>query len=183
MGYAIAAAAEKLGATVTLVSGPVAIEAPSGVQRFLVESAKEMHTKTLELASTADIFIATAAVADYSPATMADQKIKKSEDDLILKLNYNPDILFDVSHQHPNLFTVGFAAETENLLAHAKAKLERKKLNMIVANAVGKDKGFDKDTNQIEIIWKDGQISLPENKKTTLALNLMQIIVERFRAL
>ena len=183
MGYAIAAAAEKLGATVTLVSGPVAIEAPSGVQRFLVESAKEMHTKTLEHASTADIFIATAAVADYSPATMADQKIKKSEDDLILKLNYNPDILFDVSHQHPNLFTVGFAAETENLVAHAKAKLERKKLNMIVANAVGKDKAFDKDTNQIEIIWKDGQISLPENKKTTLALNLMQIIVERFRAL
>ena len=179
MGYAIATAAKKLGATVTLVSGPVSLEAPKGVKRHLVESAKEMHTKTLALADSADIFIATAAVADYSPADVATQKIKKSEDELSLKLSYNPDILFDVSHQFPSLFTVGFAAETEHLIKHAKAKMERKKLDMIVANPVGKNKGFDKDTNQLEIILKNGQVSLPEKEKTLLAMDLMQLIAEQ----
>lgn len=180
MGYAIATAAEKLGATVTLVSGPVALEAPSGVTRQLVESAKEMHEQTLEQAKTADIFIATAAVSDYSPANIADQKIKKSEDKLSLDLHYNPDILFDVSHQFPNLFSVGFAAETENLIKHAKGKLKRKKLDMIVANPVGVNQGFDQDTNQVEIIWKDGQVSLPEKNKAELAIEIMDIVSRQF---
>ena len=180
MGYAIAAAATKLGAEVTLVSGPVALEAPTGVTRHLVESAKEMHEKTLTLAKTADIFIATAAVSDYSPADVATQKIKKTEDTLSLNLSYNPDILFDVSHQYPDLFTVGFAAETENLLKHAQAKLARKKLDMIVANPVGKNQGFDQDTNQVEIIWKDGHVSLPEKDKTELAVEIMDVVTQRF---
>ena len=180
MGYAIATAAQQMGANVILVSGPVALEAPIGVERHLVESAKEMHAKTLSLADKADIFIATAAVADYSPAKVADQKIKKSEDDLSLKLSYNPDILFDVSHKYPDLFSVGFAAETENLIEHAKAKMQRKKLDMIVANQVGENKGFDKDTNQVEILFKDGgkdkQISIPETNKSELALEIMKVI-------
>ncbi|GAA0410004.1 bifunctional phosphopantothenoylcysteine decarboxylase/phosphopantothenate--cysteine ligase CoaBC [Cocleimonas flava] len=182
MGYAIASAAQNMGAKVILVSGPVALEAPNGVERHLVESAKEMHAKTLSLADKADIFIATAAVADYSPANIADQKIKKSEDDLSLKLAYNPDILFDVSHQFPNLFSVGFAAETEHLVEHAKAKMQRKKLDMIVANHVGANKAFDKDTNQVEIIVKDGdhdkQISIPEMDKSELAFKIMNVIAE-----
>ncbi|WP_299876126.1 bifunctional phosphopantothenoylcysteine decarboxylase/phosphopantothenate--cysteine ligase CoaBC [uncultured Cocleimonas sp.] len=182
MGYAIANAAKQMGANVILVSGPVALEAPLGVERHLVESAKEMHAKTLSLADKADIFIATAAVADYSPANIADQKIKKSEDDLSLKLAYNPDILFDVSHKYPDLFSVGFAAETEHLVEHAKAKMLRKKLDMIVANQVGSNKAFDKDTNQVEIIIKDGendkQISIPEMDKSELAFKIMKIISE-----
>jgi len=179
MGYAIAKAAQELGAKVILVSGPVALEAPNGVQRHLVESAQEMHQKTISLAKDADIFIATAAVSDYSPVNIAEQKIKKSEDVLSLELHYNPDILFDVSHRFPELFTVGFAAETENLIKHAQAKLERKKLNMIVANPVGKNKAFEMDTNQLEILWKNGHISLPEETKSTLAKKLMLIISEQ----
>ncbi len=176
MGYAIAKAAKALGAKVTLVSGPVALDAPAGVQRYLVESAKEMHHQAMTLAKTADIFIATAAVSDYSPAKISTQKIKKSTDILSLELHYNPDILFDVSHHYPDLFTVGFAAETENLINHAKQKLQRKKLNMIVANPVGNNKGFDKDTNQLEILWENGHISLPEDNKNKLAKELLLII-------
>ena len=184
MGYAIAIAAQQLGADVQLVSGPVALEAPNKVTRLLVESASQMHDKTMNLAKNADIFIATAAVADYSPAKVADQKIKKKKqkptEELTLNLQTNKDILSDVSHKYPDLFSVGFAAETENLIKNAQSKLDRKKLDMIVANQVGEGKAFDKDTNQIEIIWKDGQISIPEQAKTTIAKELMQIITERF---
>ena len=184
MGYAIASAAQALGATVQLVSGPVAIEAPHAVTRQLVESASQMHEKTLELASGADIFIATAAVADYSPANIADQKIKRDKDnpndELVLALQTNKDILSDVSHAFPDLFSVGFAAETENLIANAQAKLQRKKLDMIVANQVGENKGFDKDTNQIEILWQGGQVSIPEKSKQALALELMNIVTEHY---
>ncbi len=180
MGYAIATAATMLGAEVTLVSGPVALEAPDGVTRHLVESAKKMHEQTLKQAKTADIFIATAAVSDYSPADVATQKIKKTEDKLSLDLHYNPDILLDVSHQFPDLFSVGFAAETENLIKHAQGKLERKKLDMIVANPVGKNQGFDQDTNQVEIIWKDGHISLPEKDKAVLAVEIMEIVSTQY---
>ena len=181
MGYAIAAAAQKLGAIVELISGPVALEAPYGVVRHLVESAQEMHAKTIQLAEDADIFIATAAVSDYSPANISKQKIKKSTDKLSLNLNYNPDILFDVSHSQPELFSVGFAAETEHLIEHAQDKMKRKKLDMIVANSVGKDKGFEQDTNQLEILWKGGHISLPEKDKATLAIELMDIITEKYQ--
>lgn len=181
MGYAIAKAANQLGAKVELVSGPVALESPTGVSRYLVESAIEMHQQTLSLAKSADIFIATAAVSDYSPANFADQKIKKSEETLSLDLEYNPDILKDISHSYPDLFSVGFAAETEKLIEHAKDKLQRKKLNMIVANPVGKNKGFEQDTNQLDILWQDGHISLPETDKTLLALELMKIIAQQYQ--
>ena len=187
MGYAIAAAAHALGANVQLVSGPVNLEAPNGVERSLIESAAQMHDKTMALASNADIFIATAAVADYSPAEVAEQKIKKdtksnnADQEMSLKLQTNKDILSDVSHAFPDLFSVGFAAETENLIENAQGKLQRKKLDMIVANQVGENKGFDKDTNQIEILWQDGQLSIPEQDKKSLAIELMKIVTERFQ--
>jgi len=181
MGYAIAKAAKAFGANVILVSGPVILEAPTGVQRHLVESAKEMHEITLTMAKDADIFIATAAVSDYSPTQVSGQKIKKSKNTLSLELSYNPDILFDVSYQYPKLFTVGFAAETEHLIKHAQDKLKRKKLNMIVANSVGKNKGFDKDTNQLEILWEGEHISIPEKEKSELAIDLMNIISAKFK--
>lgn len=180
MGYAIAQAAKDLGAKVILISGPVALEAPAGIKRYLVESAAEMHTKTLALATQADIFIATAAVSDYSPAQVAEQKIKKNSSTLTLELSYNPDILQDVAHQYTNLYTVGFAAETENLMQHAQDKLKRKKLNMIVANPVGNNKGFDQDTNQLEILTKNQHFSLPEKEKQLLADELMTIIADQF---
>jgi len=184
MGYAIAEAAENLGANVQLVSGPVALEAPLRITRSLVESASQMHDKTLNLAKKADIFIATAAVADYSPATVAEQKIKKKKEkkseEMTLELHSNKDILSDVSHTFPKLFTVGFAAETENLIKNALSKLERKKLDMIIANQVGENKAFDKDTNQVEVIWHDGQLSLPEQNKKSLAIELVKVIAERF---
>lgn len=185
MGYAIATAAQALGANVQLVSGPVALEAPNGVTRTLIESAEQMHGETMSLAANADIFIATAAVADYSPANIAEQKIKKDGADktdkgLSLDLQTNKDILSDVSHAFPDLFSVGFAAETENLIKNAQAKMQRKSLDMIVANQVGKNKGFDQDTNQIEILWHDGQLSMPEQDKHSLAVELMKTVTERF---
>ena len=191
MGYAIAAAAQQLGATVKLVSGPVTLEAPNGVDRIFVESADQMHDETMHLAKHADIFIATAAVADYAPAKVAEHKLKKevskqstsdksSDEELTLVLKTNKDILFDVSLAFPELFSVGFAAETENLIKNAQAKLQRKQLDMIVANEVGKNKGFDQEHNQLEIVWKEEQVSLPEKDKKTLAMDLMKIIAERF---
>lgn len=180
MGYAIAKAARDLGAKVTLISGPVALDAPQGVERILVESAKQMHQHTLQQAQSADIFIATAAVSDYSPKKSADQKIKKTKKTMHLELEFNPDILFDTSHQYPDLFTVGFAAETENLIQHAEDKLKRKKLDMVIANTVGENKGFEQDTNQVEIIWKDGQLSLPEQSKQTLAEEIMRFVTQRY---
>ncbi len=180
MGYAIAKVAHDLGAKVTLISGPVALDAPQGVKRILVETAKQMHQQTLQQAQSADIFIATAAVSDYSPKKPTTQKIKKTKQTMRLELEYNPDILFDTSHQYPDLFTVGFAAETENLIQHAMDKLKRKKLDMIIANQVGENKGFEQDTNQVEILWKEGQISLPEQSKQTLAEKIMKTVIQRY---
>jgi phosphopantothenoylcysteine decarboxylase/phosphopantothenate--cysteine ligase len=180
MGYAIAIAAQDLGAKVTIISGPVNIPTPQGIDIIKVESTMQMHAATLAAAKYADIFIATAAVSDYSAKNVFTKKIKKSGKYFQLELKQNADILFDISHQFKDLFTVGFAAETHNLLTYARDKLAHKKLDMIVANPVGEGKGFDQDSNQLEIIWADGQISLPEKDKQTLAYELMDIIIERY---
>ncbi len=180
MGYSIAIAARDLGAKVTIISGPVNLSAPQDIEVIRVESAAEMHTATLNVAKNADIFIATAAVSDFSTKDVFSKKIKKSGEYLQLQLKQNADILADVSHQFKQLFTVGFAAETDNLIKYARAKLERKKLDLIVANPVGEGKGFDQDTNQLEIIWAQGQLSLPEKDKQTLAHELMEIIAEKY---
>lgn len=180
MGYAIARAAHNLGAKVTIISGPVSITPPLGVEIIHVESAADMHKATLFTAPNADIFIATAAVSDFSTQEVFTKKIKKSGDHFHLQLKQNADILFDASHQFDHLFTVGFAAETHHLMEYARSKLERKKLDLIVANPVGEGKGFDQDTNQFEIIWKDGHQSLPEQDKQSLAYELMDIIVTHY---
>jgi phosphopantothenoylcysteine decarboxylase/phosphopantothenate--cysteine ligase len=180
MGYSIAIAARDLGAKVTIISGPVTVPAPQNITIIKVESAAQMHVATLAAAKYADIFIATAAVSDFSTHDIFSKKIKKSGEHLHLQLKQNADILSDISHQFENLFTVGFAAETHDLMKYARNKLERKKLDLIVANPVGEGKGFDQDTNQLEIIWTDGQISLPEKDKQTLAYELMDIIVNRY---
>jgi phosphopantothenoylcysteine decarboxylase/phosphopantothenate--cysteine ligase len=180
MGYAVAAAAHALGARVTLVSGPVALEEPRGVEVYKVETAEEMYAATHEQIASADIFIAAAAVSDYRPANRADQKIKKTNDTMSFELVRSPDILASVAALDEAPFTVGFAAETENIRGYAIAKLENKRLDMIVANRVGSDCGFDYDDNAAEVLWNGGEQTFPEMPKTELAHELVALIAERF---
>ena len=180
MGYAVAQAAAELGASVTLISGHVALDCPVNVTRINVESADDMLKATLTYAPAADIFIATAAVADYTPAAIADRKIKKSADTFVLEMRRTTDILATVSQQFPRLFTVGFAAETHDLMTYARGKLERKGLDMIAANSVADGKAFDQSTNALEVVWKDGHHSLPEMSKQQLAHDLIALIAQRY---
>ncbi|HEC05205.1 MAG TPA: bifunctional phosphopantothenoylcysteine decarboxylase/phosphopantothenate--cysteine ligase CoaBC [Thiothrix sp.] len=182
MGYAIAEAAKKQGAQVTLVSGPVHLDTPANIETINVESAQQMFSAVRKHAKQADIFIACAAVADFSPATTSNNKIKKNSDTetLELTLTKNPDILAETSHAHPNLFTVGFAAETTDLEKYAKGKLISKKLNMIAANKVGKNQGFDKDDNALLVLWEGGKCTLPLTSKKHLSQQLVQLISENF---
>lgn len=155
MGFALAQAAQQLGAKVTLISGPVALATPAGVTRIDVASADEMLAAAKEACKNADIFIATAAVADFRPAAIAEQKIKKGhEDEMTLTLSKNPDIVATIAAMEAAPFTVGFAAETESLHVHAQEKLKRKKLNMIVANQVGNGLAFGQDDNAATLYWR-----------------------------
>ena len=182
MGYAIAQAAAKMGAEVMLVSGHVALDCPTHVNRVITESAADMLAATQAHANSADIFIATAAVADYTPVTVASQKIKKNSDVLHLEMQKTTDILATIRQHYPHLFTVGFAAETHDLMQYARGKLERKGIDMIAANSVADGKAFDQATNALEVVWADGHISLPEMSKTALAEALMKIIAARYYA-
>ncbi len=156
MGYAVARAAAEAGANVTLVSGPVTLEAPHQVRHISVESAEQMRDAVMSDISESDIFVATAAVADYRCVNVAEQKIKKKSDDLNLLLQKNPDILAEVARLTEAPFTVGFAAETENLLDNARLKLIDKKLDMIAANQVGEDLGFNVEENALQVFWQAG---------------------------
>ncbi len=185
MGYAIAKAATQLGAKVTLISGPVSLPAPHHVQTIQVESANDMFKEVKKQAAMADIFISSAAVADYAAATIATKKIKKTDDTntLQLTLKKNPDILSEISHAHTDLFTVGFAAETNDVEKYARGKLISKKLDMIAANKVGKNKGFDQDDNALLVIWGEAhneQTTLALMNKSKLAYRLLELIVERY---
>ncbi len=182
MGYAVAAAARSAGADVTLISGPVSLDTPEGVTRVDIESAEQMHSSVDEAVKGADVFIAAAAVADYSPENPAGQKIKKSDDNMRLDLSRAPDVLASVARREDRPFVVGFAAETENLEANARGKLERKGLDMIAANLVGPGKGFDVDENALEVIWRDGQKTLAAAPKTELAKTLVELICEQLAA-
>lgn len=181
MGYAIAAAAQQQGATVTLISGSVTLDCPQGVTRHWAESADDMYQQVKQYLAGTHIFIATAAVADYAPQSPATRKIKKNDAQLTLTLQKNVDILQRISHDNPTLFTVGFAAETDDVETYARGKLMNKKLNMIAANQVGSDKGFEVDHNALLVIWQDGKKSLPLTTKTELAQQLMQLITHHFR--
>jgi len=182
MGYAIAAAAHAQGAKVTLISGPVALEEPRGVDVLKVETAEEMHAATHEAVADVDIFIAAAAVSDYRPTDRAAQKIKKTRDTMSVDLVRSPDILASVAALDGAPFTVGFAAETENVREHALGKLKTKKLDMIIANKVGSDCGFDYDDNAAEVLWGGGEKAFSTMPKTELAHELVGLITERFTA-
>jgi phosphopantothenoylcysteine decarboxylase/phosphopantothenate--cysteine ligase len=180
MGYAVAMAALEAGADVSLISGPVNLPEPERVKVTNVSSAAEMHSAVMQKISDTDIFISAAAVADYSLETISQQKIKKSSDSFELKLKKNPDILLEVAALQSAPFSVGFAAETENLESNAQLKLRSKKLDMIAANLVGDNAGFDVDTNALTVFWKTGQKQLQQAPKNRLARNLISLIADQY---
>lgn len=173
MGYAVAQAAREAAADVVLVSGPVALPPPPGVQLIQVESASQMHAAVLQAVQGADVYIGAAAVADYVPGVVHPHKLKKVADTLTLELVRAPDILADVAALRPRPLVVGFAAETEQLEAHARAKLERKQLDLIAANLVGDEAGFDRDDNALLLLWPGGQERLALDSKLALARQLV----------
>jgi phosphopantothenoylcysteine decarboxylase/phosphopantothenate--cysteine ligase len=180
MGYSVARAAAMRGAEVTLISGPTSIKAPAAVNTISIKTAEEMKTAVFEKHDTMDVIIKAAAVADYRPSESADQKIKKTEDDISIKLVKNPDILSELgkTESKQGRILAGFAAETENVFNNAKDKMSRKNLDMIVVNDVSKkDAGFDVDTNRVTFIYKDGSNEeLPLLTKEEVANRLLDKI-------
>ena len=181
MGYALAEAALLLGAKVNLISGPVTIKAPAGVNLINIESAEQLLNESLNYAPRSDAFIGCAAVADYRAATVATQKMKKQGDELTLTLVKNPDVIAHVANLQQNRpYTVGFAAETQNVANYAKGKLKNKNLDMICANDVSQsDLGFNADNNALTLYWHNEQLELPTNSKTAIALTVIQQLAQR----
>jgi len=181
MGYAVAAAAQKAGAQVILISGQVNLPVPTGVKHLSAYSAQTMLEAVLGVIDKADIFISTAAVADYRPRQMATQKIKKNNEEMSIELERTTDILATVAALPTPPFTVGFAAETNDVETYARGKLTRKKLNMIAANQVGiEGAGFDSNDNALTVYWQEGEQALPHCSKTELAHHLMDLVIQRF---
>ncbi|MEW6727750.1 MAG: bifunctional phosphopantothenoylcysteine decarboxylase/phosphopantothenate--cysteine ligase CoaBC [Pseudomonadota bacterium] len=178
MGFALAEAARDAGAEVVLVSGPTALPPPEGVTRINVETALQMRDAVMAQMP-CDIFIGTAAVADYRPLEPAPGKIKKTADQLNLTLVKNPDILSEVAARLDRPFVVGFAAETEHVLEHARDKLVRKRLDLIAANRVGEGLAFDQPDNALTVLWAGGQAELPQADKRQLARQLIELIDQR----
>ncbi len=183
MGFSVAAAAVEAGARVILVAGPVALATPDRLQRLNVVNAQEMFDTVLEHIHGVDIFIATAAVADYRPVKAATGKIKKKAEPMSLQLEPTPDILAEVKARFPRLFCVGFAAETEALEEYAQDKLQRKGVQMIAANWVGPaasetEGAFGSDTNALRLFWQDGSAELPVTTKDKLARQLILQIAQ-----
>ena len=181
MGYALAHAALQAGAEVTLISGPVTLAAPANIELVNVETAAQMYEAALSRASCHAIYIGAAAVADYSPAIMQPEKIKKHAEQTTIILQKTKDILADVAKLDKRPYTVGFAAETHELEVYARDKLARKKLDMIAANWVGRELGgFDSDQNALHVFWENGEQTLAMMDKTRLAEELIHLIAERF---
>lgn len=180
MGYAIAEACVAVGAEVTLVSGPVDLPLPAGVTRISVETAEQMHAAVIQNIATQQLFIAAAAVADYRPVAQTGQKIKKHDSSLRLDLARTRDILAEVADQHPGIFTVGFAAETDKLHEYARGKLEKKNLDMVAANWVSDGRGFDRDDNALWVCWNGGEQELGAAPKKVLALRLVELIADHY---
>ncbi len=182
MGFAIAEAAVARGAQVVLVAGPVHLQTPAGAQRVDVRSAAQMHDAVMS-ALPADIYIGTAAVADFTPRAVAGHKLKKvpGQDTLVLELVKTRDILADVASaaNRPQL-VVGFAAETDDVETYARGKLAAKRIDMIAANRVGiAGCGFESDDNTLDVIWTDGQRRLGPQSKRVVAESLLDLIEER----
>lgn len=182
MGFAVAAAARAAGADVTLVSGPVSIATPQGVRRVDVETADEMYHEVHRAIADVDVFVGCAAVSDYRPQAAATEKIKRSAPDMRLDLVRSRDALASVAALPNPPFTVGFAAETQDVERHARDKLERKHLDMIAANRVGPDCGFDRETNELTVYWHGGERHFGKRTKADLAKQLIALIAERYRA-
>jgi len=183
MGFAVAAAAREAGANVVLVAGPVALPTPANVKRIDVETADQMFQRVHEEIADADVFIGCAAVSDYRPQTASAQKIKRSAAEMDLPLVRSPDTLASVAALAKAPFTVGFAAETNDVAAHAREKLEKKRIDMIAANRVGPDCGFDRETNALTVYWPGGgEAALGDGSKPMLARRLIELIAERYRA-
>lgn len=181
MGFAIAQACIEAGARVTLIAGPVNLPTPDRLLRVDVVSALQMLAAAQSACTSADIFIATAAVADYRPQAVAAQKIKKSAEMQALDLVRNPDIVATIAAQEKKPFVVGFAAETEKVVEHAREKLVRKRLNMIACNDVARsDIGFQSDDNALTVIWNDGSQQLEKSSKAVIARQLVALIGEHF---
>ena len=180
MGYAIAQAAEEVGADVTLISGPVSLIASPRINFHSVTSAEEMLEKACICSKDADIFISTAAVADYAPVKKISEKIKSTESEIVVSLKKNKDIAKTIANTYPNIFTVGFAAETENLKTYAKEKLKAKNLNAIIANDVSRnDIGFNSEDNEVIWIDRENEKSFPKMNKNLLAKQLITLIAAK----
>ena len=182
MGFAVAQAAREAGATVVLVAGPVSLPTPAGVARIDVESAADMLAAVLRELPGTDIFISTAAVADYRPARAAEQKIKKTAESLELAMERTTDVLATVAARADRPYAVGFAAETESVEQNARTKLMKKNLDMIAANEVGHDKAFDCDDNQLIVLSRNGRHELLRAGKLTLARGLIALIEQDLAA-
>ena len=180
MGYAVATAAIEAGADVTLISGPVDLQA-TGIDKIIyVTSAEEMQESVMKKISSADIFISAAAVADFRVQKKSEQKIKKSRDVKELIIEKTPDILSHVSELNNAPFTVGFAAETEDLEFNAQKKMHLKNLDMIAANQVGDGVGIDSEENALTVFWKTGSKQLSLTSKTKLARKLIKLIASQY---
>lgn len=182
MGYAVAEAAAQAGAKVTLVSGPTSLPTPPGVEKVAVLSAQAMHEAALSACADAAVFIGVAAVADYRPAQVAEQKIKKNDEQMHIELVRNPDILADVAALAGGPFTVGFAAETEKVEQHARQKLLKKGVDLIAANDVSGDTGFGSEDNRLLLIDRAGTRQLERAPKAQLARQLIQYIADQLHA-
>ena len=182
MGFAIATAAAQAGAEVILITGPVALATPPEVQRVDVETAQQMF-EAIEKIEQIDIFIGCAAVADYRPEQYSESKLKKAVDaQRAIQVTENKDIISAVAQRQVKPFIVGFAAETDDIINYAKDKMERKQLDMIAANLVGKGLGFGVDTNTLYVFWQQGEALLPLALKSHLARDLMRLIIDRYDA-
>lgn len=185
MGFAITQAAIELGAQVDLISGPVNIEAPPRATLYPVRSALQMFEQVQQHYQNAEVMISAAAVADFRSAKPADNKIKKqsNSETLTLELVKNPDIVAWVAQQSPKPYVVGFAAETQNVLEYAKTKLEKKNLDMICANQVGENLGFEQEQNQLTLITHSEQKALPVSSKSRQAFELLSFIATQIEPL
>jgi len=183
MGYALAEAARDAGARVTIISGPVRLEAPDKINVININSASEMLEASLEAQQNCDIFIAAAAVADYRPLQIAQQKIKKSGEQMQMALIKNPDIVATIAQLEKKPFVVGFAAETQDVAIYARGKLVNKNLDMIIANDVSNtDIGFNSDNNSVTVFWGENQQDFPRMAKSALSNELIDLIAHQYSA-
>ena len=181
MGYALAESMMEAGAQVTVISGPTHLQKNDRIKYVDVETAQQMHSAVIEHLDNISIFIAAAAVADYRPSDYHDQKIKKDGDELNLSLSPTVDILHDVRQHKAELFCVGFAAETENVTSNALTKLQKKSIDIVIANQVGiADQGFDSDYNAVEVLWHGGSHTLSRARKYKIARALVKLIATQF---